>query len=163
MAPSTETRQVAAQRIAAILYGVIGIMTAELSLQVGEFGYAEAAFGALFVGLAMMTTRLLVEVVKKETEIGAHLPLHKAGEVLRDSVLVMLFPTVTAVMIVIAGATTARWEVLLDVTIYIGVATVFCAGFLSSYLLHHAIVPALARGSEWLLLSLLLLAAKRMA
>ena len=167
MAQSTESwstqRQTGAQRIAAILYGVIAIMTAELSVQPGEYPYWEAALGALLAGIAMTVARLFIEVVKKETEIGAHLPIHKAGSIMRDSILVMVFPVATALMIVFAALTTARWTVLLDVILYLGMAGVFATGFVSSYILDGAIKPAISRGISWLLLSLLLVAAKSLA
>jgi hypothetical protein len=156
-------RQVMAQRIAAVLYGVVAIMTAELSVQPGEFGYAEAALGALLVGLAMTVTRIFVEVVKKDTEIRTHMPIRKAGAIIRDSLLVMLFPAATALLIVVAALMTARWTVLLDVVLYLGMATVFASGFLSSYVLDREVRPACMRGAVWLLLSVLLVAAKSLA
>jgi hypothetical protein len=166
MAQSSEhwskQRQATAQRVAAVLYGVIAIMTAELSVQADALGHGEAAIGALLVGLAMTVTRLFVEVVKKDTEIGAHLPFRKAGAIIADSLLVMVFPAATALMIVVAGLTTARWAVLLDVVLYLGMVAVFVTGFVSSYVLDGAVRPALTRGAVWLLLSLLLVAAKRL-
>jgi hypothetical protein len=164
MAKSTELwskqRQAAAQRVAAVLYGVIAIMTAELSVQAGELGYAEAAVGALLVGLAMTVARIFVDVVEKETEIGAHLPIRKASAIMVNALLVMLFPAATALLIVVAALTTTRWVILLDVVLYLGMATVFVTGFLSSYVLDRQIRPALSRGAAWLLLSVLLVVAK---
>jgi len=164
MAQSTQIwskqRQAAAQRVAAVLYGVIAIMTAELSVQAGELGYAEAVLGALLVGVAMTVARIFVDVVEKETEIGAHLPIRKAGAIIVNSLLVMLFPVATALLIVVAALTTARWTILLDVVLYLGMATVFATGFLSSYVLDRQIRPALSRGVAWLLLSVLLVVAK---
>jgi hypothetical protein len=156
-------RRITAQRVAAILYGVIGIMTAELSVQEGEFGYAESVLGALLVGLAMMVTRIFIEVVKKETEIGAHLPLRKSGAIVRDSALVMLFPAVAALVVMIAALITAKWSLVLNLLLYLGMATVFVVGFLSSYVLDRAIWLALVRGAGWLLLSLVLVVAKKLA
>jgi hypothetical protein len=159
----SKQRRITAQRVAGILYGVISIMTAELSVQAGEFGYAEAAFGALLVGFAMTVTRIFIELVKKETEIGAHLPIGKSGAIVRDSALVMLFPAMTALLIVIAGLSTIQWNMLLDVVLYLGMTTVFLIGFLSSHVLDREIRPALLRGIGWLLLSLVLVAAKNLA
>ena len=156
-------RRIAAQRVAAILYGVISIMTAELSVQGGEFGYAEVALGALLVGFAMTVTRIFIELVKKETEIGAHLSIGKSGAIVRDSVLVMLFPAMTALLVVVAALITAKWSILLDVLLYLSMATVFVVGFLSSYVLDREIRPALLRGVIWLLLSLVLVVAKNLA
>jgi hypothetical protein len=164
---STETwsaqRRTTAQRVAAMLYGVISIMTAELSVQSDEFGYAEAALGALLVGVAMTVTRFFIELVKKETEIGAHLPIGKSGAIMRDSVLVMLFPAMTALAVMVAASITAKWSVLLDALLYLSMATVFVIGFLSSYVLDREIRPALLRAVGWLLLSFVLVVAKKLA
>jgi hypothetical protein len=156
----SKQRQAAARRVAAILYGVVAVMTAEITVQPGELGHAQAALGALLVGLAMMVTRVFVEVVKKETEMGARLPISKAGAILNDSLLVMVFPGATALLIIIAARTTAQWQILLDLVLYLGMTTVAIVGFSSSYMLDRQIRPALARGSAWLLLSLVLVAAK---
>jgi hypothetical protein len=156
-------RRLAAQRVSAILYGVISIMTAELSVQGDEFGYAETALGALLVGFAMTVTRIFIELVKKETEIGAHVSIGKSGEIMRDSVLVMLFPAMTALLVVVAALTTVKWSILLDFLLYLGMATVFVVGFLSSYVLDREIRPALLRGVGWLFLSLVLVVAKNLA
>ncbi len=156
----SEQRGDAAQRVAAVLYGVVAVMTAELAVQPGEFSYGEAALGVLLVGAAMTATRIFVEVVKKETEIGAHPPIRKAGAILHDSLLVMLFPAATAILIVIAAWSTAQWQGLLAVVLYLGIAMVFVVGFLSSYLLDRAVGPAVSRGAVWLILSLVLVAAK---
>jgi len=153
-------RQALAQRIAAALYGVIAIMTAELAVEPGQLSYVEAVLGALLVGLAMMTTRVFVEVVKKETETGERLPIYKAGMILRDSALVMLFPTITALLIIAAALSTTKWPRLLDLVLYLGEVTIFATGFLSSYLRDRAIGLALMRGAGWMVLSLILIAAK---
>ncbi|HUI97788.1 MAG TPA: hypothetical protein VLX44_18675 [Xanthobacteraceae bacterium] len=167
MAEATENwsnqRRVNAQRVSAILYGIIGIMTAELSVQPGEFPYGEAALGALFVGLAMYVAHVFVLVVKVESELGAHLPLGKARAVALDSLMVLLFPGATALLIVVAALVTARWTVLLDAVLYLGMAAVFATGFMSSYVLDRAAGPALRRALVWLLLSLLFVAAKSLA
>jgi hypothetical protein len=159
----SKRRQARAQHVAAILYGVIAVMTAELAVEPGEFGYAEAALGVLLVGLAMAVTRIFVEVVKKETELGAHLPIRKAGTIIVESLLVLVFPAVTAVLIVIAALTTVQWARLLNLVLYLGIAAVFTAGFLSSYVLDRKIRPALLRGLTWLVLSVILAVAKSLA
>jgi hypothetical protein len=158
----SKPRQAVAQRISATLYGIVGIMTAELPLQPGEFGYAETAIGALFVGLAMYVAHVFVILVKVESEIGSHLPLRGARGIMFDSLLVMLFPAATALEIVVAALTTTRWTVLLDFVLYLGMAAVFATGFFSSYVLDHAVLPALRRGLVWLLLSVAFVAAKKL-
>ncbi len=156
----SEQRRIKAQRVAAVLYGVIAIMTADLVVQPDRFGYAEAAIGSLFIGLAMTVTRIFVRVVTKEAEIGAHLPITEAGAIVRDSILVMVFPSITALVVAAAALTATQPMVLLTVVLYLGIATVFVIGFLSSYILDREIRPALSRGAFWTLLSLVLLAAK---
>ncbi len=158
----SKPRQAVAQRISATLYGIVGIMTAELPLQPGEFGYAEAAVGALFVGFAMYVAHVFVILVKGESEIGSHLPLRGARGIVLDSLLVMLFPAATALEIVVAALTTTRWTVLLDFVLYLGMAAVFLTGFFSSYVLDRAVLPALRRALVWLLLSVAFVAAKKL-
>lgn len=156
----SERRRITAQRVAAVLYGVIAIMTADLVLEPDKFGYAEAAIGSLLIGFAMTVTRIFVRVVTKEAEIGAHLPIAEAGVIVRDSILVMLFPSITALVIAAAALTATQSVVLLTVVLYLGIATVFVVGFVSSYILDREIRPALSRGAFWTLLSLVLVAAK---
>jgi hypothetical protein len=138
-------------------------MTAELSVQGDEFGYGETALGALLVGFAMTVTRIFIELVKKETEIGAHLSIRMSGPIVRDSALVMLFPAMTALLVLVAALTTAKWSILLGFLLYLGMATVFVVGFLTSYVLDREIRPAFLRGFGWLLLSLVLVLAKNLA
>jgi hypothetical protein len=88
-------------------------MTAELAAQ------AKAALGDLLVGLAMTATRFFIDLVKKETQIEAYLPINKAGAIVRDSPLVMLLPAATALLIVVSAPTTSRWTVMLDVLLYL--------------------------------------------
>jgi len=109
----SEQRRIKAQRVAAVLYGVIAIMTAELVLQPDKFGYAEAAIGSLLIGFAMTVTRIFVRVVTKEAEIGAHLPIAEAGAIVRDSILVMVFPSITALVVAAAALANIRQERLL--------------------------------------------------
>src|SRR5215831_14166027 len=100
MAKATENwskqRRINAQRVSATLYGIVGIMTAELSVQPGEFGYGKAALGAVLVGVAMYVAHVFVFVVKVEAELGSHLPFAKALGVAIDSLMVLLFPGATA-------------------------------------------------------------------
>ena len=167
MAKSSENwskqRRIIAPRIASVLYGVIAIMTVDLAVQPDRLAYAEAASGVLLIGLAMTMTRIFVRVVTKEAEIGAHLAMREFGAIGSDSLLVMLFPIITALLIVAAALVTARWVVLLDVILYFGMAAVFVIGFSSSYILDREIRPALSRGVVWLLLTLVIVAAKKLA
>jgi hypothetical protein len=156
----SKPRQAVAQRISATLYGIVGIMTAELPLQPGEFGYAETALGAMLVGFAMYVAHVFVILVKVESEIGSHLPLRGARGIAFDSLLVLAFPGMTTLLIVVAARMTARWTVLLDVVLYLGMAAVFATGFFSSYVLDRAVGPAFRRALLWLLLAIAFVAAK---
>lgn len=100
---------------------------------------------------------------KVESEIGSHLPLRGARGTALDSLLVMLFPAATALLIVVAALMTARWTVLIDLMLYLGMAAVFATGFFSSYVLDRAAVPALRRALLWLLLRIAFVAAKSLA
>ena len=146
-----------------VLYGVIAIVTADLILQPDRLTYAEAAIGALIIGFVMTATHIFVKVVTKEGEIGAHLRLAQAGAIAYDSILVMLFPVVTALVIGAASLTTMPSARLLDAILYLGIIAVFAVGFLSSYTLDREIRPALSRGALWMLLIFVLLGAKAVA
>ena len=111
----------------------------------------------------MAMTRLFVRVVTKEAETGAHLRIKESGTLLRESMLVMLFPSITALLILLAAWTTTRWLILLDIILYFGVAAVFVIGFSSSYVLDRGIRLGLTRGAIWVLMSLALVGIKKFA
>jgi hypothetical protein len=102
-------------------------------------------------------------VISKEAEIGAHLPMKESGVLVRESMLVMLFPSITALLILLAAWTTTRWLILLDIILYFGVAAVFVIGFSSSYVLDRDIRLGLTRGAVWVLMTLALVAVKKLA
>ena len=158
----SQQRRIAAQHVASVLYGVIAIMTADLAAQPGKFGYTEAGLGVLLIGLAMTITRLFVKVVIKETELGAHLSVAEFAALMRDSLWVMLFPVITVALIIVGALATAEWKALLDDILYVGMGTVFAIGFLSSYILDRVFRLALRRAFAWLLLSVIIVAAKRL-
>jgi hypothetical protein len=159
----SEQRRITAQRVASVLYGVVAIMTADLAMQPGRFGYAEASLGVLLIGLAMTMTRVFVRVVAKETEICAHLPIGEFVTIIRESLLVMLFPVITVVLVVAGAMADTGWTILLDEIMYVGMLTVFVIGFLSSYILDRKMRLALRRAFVWLLLSFIIVAAKSFA
>ena len=159
----SERREENANLVASVLYGVIAIMTAELAVEPEEVSYDEAALGAVLIGLAMMLTRFFVDLVKKETELHAHIGLRKAGALLRVSLPVLAFPLLVAAILFVAPRLGLRWHVLIDLVLYLSIAAVFLLGFGSSYVLDSQARPALARGTAWTLLSLVLFAAKKLA
>jgi hypothetical protein len=159
----SEQRGENANLVACVLYGVIAIMTAELAVEPDKVSYDEAALGALLIGLAMMFTRFFVDLVKKETELHAHLGLRRTGALLRASLPVLGFPALVAAMLFVAPRLGLRWDALIDLVLYLSVAAVFVLGFGSSYLLDGKASTALLRGAVWTLLSLVLFAAKKLA
>jgi hypothetical protein len=159
-AGQSDQRRIWAQRIASALTGVIAIMTTDIAVQHNKLGYVEVELGVLLIGFAMTVTRIFFRIVTKEAAIGAHLPIAVAGATVRDSLFVMLFPVISALLIVVAALTNLQWTVLLDIVLYLGALTVFAIGFLSSYVLDREIRPALSRGGLWTILSLVLLAAR---
>jgi hypothetical protein len=156
----SEKRRLMAPRVAAVLYGVIAIVTADLILQPGKVTYAEAVLGALLIGFSMTVTHIFVKVVTKEAEIGAHLPSAKDGTIIQDSLFVMAFPAITVLVVAAAFQSAIQSALLLDAILYLGIVAVFIIGFLSSYVLDRVIRLALSRGGLWTLLILVLLAAK---
>ena len=138
-------------------------MTVDLAVQPDRLRYSDAVLGVLLIGLAMAMTRLFVRVVTKEAEIGAHLPMKEAGTLMRESMLVMLFPGATALLILLGAWTTTQWLILLDIILYFGVVAVFVIGFSSSYVLDRNIRLGLTRGSVWVVMAIVLVALKKFA
>lgn len=154
-------RKKLANGVASVLYGVIAIMTAELAYQPGSAAPAAVAAGVLLVGLAMALTRMFVELVKHETERGAHIGLSEALTLLRSSILVLVFPGAVAALVLVGQTLGLPRGALADLVPYIGVATVMGLGFGSSYILDRKPWPALLRSFSWTALSLVLFAAKQ--
>jgi hypothetical protein len=152
-----------APRIASVLYGVVAVMTVDLAVQPDRLSYSAAVLGVLLVGLAMAMTRLFVRVITKEAEMGAHLPIGVSATLFGESMLVMLFPSMTAALILLAAWMSTRWPVLLDIIMYFGAVAVFAIGFSSSYVLDRNIRLGLARGAVWVLMALALVAVKKFA
>ena len=151
-----------ANGVASALYGVIAIMSAELGFNLDAISTAEAAVGALLVGATMTLTRLVVEIVKKETELSSHLGLSAFAALLRHSLLVMAFPILVTVLVLLGPPLGLPRSTVSVAVPYLGVATVFAIGFGSSYVLDGNPRHALRRGLAWTAMSLLLFAAKQL-
>jgi hypothetical protein len=159
----SERRRALAPSIASILYGVIAIMSVDIAAQPDRLGRVEAVLGVLLLGLAMMATRMLVRIVTREAEIGAHLPITEISAIAKDALLVLLFPVATALLIAGTAFVTTAWEVLLDAILYFGLVAVFTIGFLSSYILHQEFRSALSRGLFWFVMVAIAIALKKLS
>ena len=89
--------------------------------------------------------------------------MKESGTLMRESMLVMLFPGATALLILLGAWTTTGWLVLLDIILYLGVVAVFAIGFSSSYVLDRDIRLGLTRGAVWVVMALVLVAVKKLA
>lgn len=158
----SESRKRIAEGTASVLYGVIGIMTADLAYEPGSVPKYAVAAGALLVGLAMALTHAFVELVKSETQRGAHVRLSEALELSQSSLLVMIFPAVIAGLILASQLIGLQPGVLAEWLPYMSVVTVIALGFGSSYALDRQLRPAFLRAMSWTLVSLLLFGAKQL-
>lgn len=137
-------------------------MTADLAYEPGSVPKYAVAAGALLVGLAMALTHAFVELVKSETQRGAHVRLSEALELSQSSLLVMIFPAVIAGLILASQLIGLQPGVLAEWLPYMSVVTVIALGFGSSYALDRQLRPALLRAMSWTLVSLLLFGAKQL-
>lgn len=137
-------------------------MTVDVAVQPDRLKYSDAVLGVLLIGFAMTLTRFFVRFITKEAEIGAHLPMKESGALVRESMLVMLFPAITTLLILLGAWTTTRWLILLDIILYFGVVAVFVIGFSSSYVLDRDIRLGLTRGFVWSTMALVLVAVKKL-
>jgi hypothetical protein len=158
----SESRKRFAKSTASVLYGVIGIMTADLAYEPGSVPKYAVAAGALLVGLAMALTHAFVELVQSETQRGAHIRLSEALELSRSSLMVMIFPTAVAGLILVSELLGVRPRTVADWLPYLSVITVIALGFGSSYALDRKVAPAFGRAISWTLVSLLLFGAKQL-
>lgn len=156
-------RKAFGHEVASVLYGVIALMSADLVYKPGMITRYAAASGAVLVGLAMALTHAFVQMVESETGRGSHVSAPETIELVRSALFVMAFPTAVAVLAVISQSLDWQIGVLDDLLPYISVATVLAVGFGSSYALNRQWRPAINRGVSWMLLSLVLLVAKKMA
>jgi hypothetical protein len=137
-------------------------MTADLAYEPGSVPKYAVAAGALLVGLAMALTHAFVELVKSETQRGAHVRLSEALELSQSSLLVMIFPAVIAGLILASQLIGLQPGVLAEWLPYMSVVTVIALGFGSSYALDRQLRPAFLRAMSWTLVSLLLFGAKQL-
>ena len=137
-------------------------MTADLAYEPGSVPKYAVAAGALLVGLAMALTHAFVELVKSETQRGAHVRLSEALELSQSSLLVMIFPAVIAGLILASQLIGLQPGVLAEWLPYMSVVTVIALGFGSSYALDRQLRPALLRAMSWTLVSLLLFGARQL-
>ena len=151
-----------AKGTASVLYGVIGIMTADLAYEPGVAPMYAEAVGALLVGLAMALTHSFVELAQDEARRGSHLSFDEALDLSRSSLLVMAFPTFVAALIMMGQVIGLPSGVLARWLPYVSVVTVMGLGFGSSYTLDRRLGLALLRAVSWTLVSLLLFGAKQL-
>jgi hypothetical protein len=160
--PWSEPRKRFAKGTASVLYGVIGIMTADLAYEPGSVPKYAVAVAAFLVGVAMALIHSFVELVKNETQRGSHLRLSEALELSRASLLVMMFPTLVAALILASQFIGLEPGVLARLLPYFSVVTVMALGFGSSYVLDGQLRPASIRALSWTLVSLVLFGAKQL-
>ena len=157
------TRKRMADDIAAILSGVMAVVSAALAIQPGEVSVKEAVFGALFVGFVAMMTRFLNDRTKKRTELGRRLRWAELGSILEVSAMVLVFPVLTALSVLLGLAGGLSWSARISLVFYLGIATVFIAGFMSSYVVDSRFLAAGSQGLSWAALGVALTLVKKLA
>jgi hypothetical protein len=152
-----------AQDTSATFYGIIATLTAALPVRADQVTVEETLVGAMIVGLVGMANRCFMEALKQETELGRHLRWKEVPALLRDSALALLFPAVGATIIGLGALMGVTLESGLQTALYLGVLMAFISVFLSRLVLDQRTLPALRRASIWTTLTILLLAARKLA
>ncbi|MGO9056513.1 MAG: hypothetical protein ACLQU2_03895 [Candidatus Binataceae bacterium] len=160
---SSAIRKRMADDIAAVLSGVMAVTSAALPVQPGEISVTEAVLGALFVGFVAMVTRFLNDRTKKRTELGRRLRWDELGGILEVSAMALVFPALTAIAVLLGLAGGWSWSARISSIFYLGIATVFTAGFMSSYVLDARFLAAGSQGSMWAALAIMLTLVKKLA
>jgi len=149
--------------VAGSLYGVLAVLTALVSVQPGEVTTPEAELGGLVLGVIAIATKFFYELTKKETEMGARADLRARIVLLREALPTGAFALVGVIVLLISQMAGIGQAAAYDAIYYLGLATLFTAGFLSRYAADGNAFQALIRGAFWLLLGLLILAGKKFA
>ncbi len=160
---STPTRKRMADDIAAILSGVMAVTSAALALQPGELTNTEAVLATFFVGFVAMMTRFLNDRTKKRTELGRSLRWAELGSILEVSAMVLVFPALTAILVPLGLAGGLSWSTRISLVFYLGIGTVFIAGFMSSYVVDERFLAAGSQGLSWAALGVALTLVKKLA
>ena len=136
--------------------------SAALAVQPGEVSVKEAVLGALFVGLVAMLTRFLNDRTKKRTELGRLLRWDELGDILEVSAMALVFPVLTAIAVLLGLAGGLSWSARISSIFYLGIGTVFIAGFMSSYIVDSRFLAAGSQGLSWSALAIMLTIVKKL-
>jgi hypothetical protein len=147
--------------IAGTLYGVIAVLTALIAVQPGEVTTWDAIVGGLVLAGITVMSKFFIELSKKETELGARLNQPARRELWREALPACAFPLASVVVLGLAHALGIGQAAAYNLVYYLGLATLFAAGFLSRYTADAKPSDAFSRGLVWLFLGLLILAGKK--
>lgn len=150
-----------AEDIAAVLSGVMTVISVALPVKPGDLTVSEAVIGTLLVGFIAMMTRFLTDRTKKRTELGRGLRWDEVATLLEISAMVLLFPVLTAILLILGALDGLSWPARIDCIFYLGIATVFISGFMSAYIVETQLVAAGSQGLSWATLGVLLTIVKR--
>ena len=147
--------------IAGTLYGVIAVLTALIAVQPGEVTTRDAIVGGLVLAGITIVSKFFIELSKKETELGARLNRPARRELWRESFPTAVFPLASVVVLGASHPLGIGQATAYNFIYYLGLATLFIAGFLSRYTADAKPSEAFSRGAVWLFLGLLILAGKK--
>lgn len=156
--PWSQSRKTTANRLASIIYGSIATMTADLGIKATDYTGMSLSGGLAAVTAAAIFTKFFLEIVKRETETGHHLPAGESWATFIEALYVAPLPFVGILIFALSpkiAVPLAHWAVS---TIAFG--TLGVSGFLSSYLLDSSIRIGLTRAVLWFGLGAMLLALK---
>ena len=147
--------------IAGTLYGVIAVLTALIAVQPGEVTTWDAIVGGLVLAGITVMSKFFIELTKKETELGVRIDTAARRELWRESFPTAVFPLASVVVLGASHPLGIGQAAAYNFIYYLGLATLFVAGFLSRYTADAKPSDAFARGMVWLFLGLLILAGKK--
>ena len=117
--------------------------------------------GGLVLAAITVMSKFFIELSKKETELGAHIDPPARRELWREALPTGAFPLASVAVLAVTYALGIGQAAAYNFIYYLGLATLFVAGFLSRYAADGKAAEAFSRGAVWLFLGLLILAGKK--
>lgn len=143
--------------IAAVISGVVAILSALIFVGGSDFTIRNILIGGLSIGIVGSSTYFFNRVIVTEVTSKRALDSAEYVRLFLLSSTVWLFPLLAILVAAVGLNVGASPEILIDLIYVIGILIVFIAGFLATYLNQKGITTSILRAAVWSSMFLLLM------